>query len=62
MVPAYRIQTSAAITPTRRVYRDRLGREVRTEVASFQGTDVIRQDTYYVSVQTRTLLFGQCDI
>ncbi len=47
ILPAYRIQTSSALVPTRTSYRDQLGREVRTEVASFLGTEVIRQDTYY---------------
>ena len=45
--PAYRVQTSSGISPTRSQYLDRLGRVVRSEVASFLGTDVIRQDSFY---------------
>ena len=49
ITPAMRVQTTSSITPTRTQYLDTLGRLVRTEVASFTGTNPIRRDTYFDS-------------
>lgn len=49
VTPVTRIQTSSPVTPTSNRYLDVLGRIIRSEIESFDGT-MIRQDTHYDSL------------
>ncbi|MDM3871864.1 RHS repeat-associated core domain-containing protein [Porticoccus sp. W117] len=44
---AYRVQSNSSVTPLNYIWYDKLGRAIRSEIQSFNGTSYSRTDTWY---------------